>query len=155
VSTPAVVTGSIVSVHSFDPDGNDRTENEPLAPLAIDGNPATEWHTVCYSDKYLGGKTGVGLVVDLGTATTGTLTVDIGSAPFQLRVFSAPDGQEPSSFSGFSTAIDSFHGTELTTVSAAVTQPARWLLVSFVELGSNNDCANNPYRGAIRELTFG
>ena len=154
-STQPAATGSIVGVHSFDPDGNDRTENEQLAPLAIDGNPATEWHTVCYSDKYLGGKTGVGLVVDLGTASTGTLTVDIGSAPFQLRVFGAPDGQEPSSFSGFSTAIDSFNGTELTTVSAAVTQPARWLLVSFVELGSNNDCANNPYRGAIRELTFG
>ncbi|MBI4933699.1 MAG: serine/threonine protein kinase [Actinobacteria bacterium] len=155
VSTPATATGSIVAVHSFDPDGNDRTENEPLVPQAFDGNPATEWHTVCYSDKYLGGKSGVGLVVDLGAAATGTLTVDIGSAPYQVRVLAAPDGQEPSSFNGFTTEVDSFNGTEPRTVSATLTSPARWLLVSFVELGANNDCANNPYRGAIRELAFG
>ena len=155
VSTPAAATGSIVSVHSFDPDGNDRTENEQLVPQAFDGNPSTEWHTVCYSDKYLGGKSGVGLVIDLGAAATGTLTVDIGSAPYQVRVLAAPDGQEPSSFSGFTTEVDSFNGTEPRTVSAALSSPARWLLVSFVELGANNDCANNPYRGAIRELAFG
>jgi serine/threonine-protein kinase len=155
VSTPAAVAGSIVSVHSFDPDGNDLTENEQLVPQAIDGNPATEWHTVCYSDKYLGGKTGVGLVVDLGAEATGTLTVDIGSAPFQVRVLSAPEGPQPSSFNGFTTEVDSFNGTEPSTVAATLTTPARWLLVSFVELGANNDCANNPYRGAIRELAFG
>jgi hypothetical protein len=149
-----VATGSIVGVHTFDPDGNGN-ENDDLAALAIDGNPATEWHTVCYSDKYLGGKGGVGLVVDLGAAATGTLGVDIGSAPYQLRVYAAPDGQEPTSFSGWGSPVDSFNGTAVRSVSVALASPARWALVSFIELGVNNDCANNPYRGAIRELTFG
>ena len=37
-----------------------------VASLAIDGNPATVWSTVCYGSKSLGGKSGVGLVADLG-----------------------------------------------------------------------------------------
>jgi hypothetical protein len=40
-------------------------------------------------------------------------------------------------------------------LSVPVTQPTRFLLVSFIELGKNNDCTTNPYRGSIRELTFG
>jgi eukaryotic-like serine/threonine-protein kinase len=154
-SQPVAGTGAIVGAHSFDPDGSDPTENENLVSAALDGNPGTEWHTVCYSDKYLGGKTGVGLVVDLGASATGTLTIDIGSAPYQLRVYAAPDGQEPASVAEWGAALESFNGTEARTVSVPLAAPARWMLVSFLELGTNNDCANNPYRGAIRELTFG
>ena len=36
-----------------------------------------------------------------------------------------------------------------------VGQAARFVLVSFVQLGTNNDCNKNRYRGSIRELTFG
>lgn len=147
-------TAAIVGVHTFDADG-DGTENDELASSAVDGNPATEWRTVCYGDRYLGGKSGVGLVVDLGAPGTGTLNVDIASTPYQLRVYAAPDGPEPTSFSAWGSPVDSFHGDAATTVSAAVGTPARWLLVSFVELGTNNDCTKNPYRGAIRELSFG
>jgi hypothetical protein len=126
-----------------------------LAALVTDGNAATSWQTVCYSDKYLGGKGGVGIVADLGASHTGTLSIDIASAPYQVRVYAAPDGQEPSTFSGWGAPIDSFHGTDARSVTAPITTAARWVLVSFVELGSNNDCAKNPYRGAIGELTFG
>jgi hypothetical protein len=146
--------GSIVGVHTFDPEGNGN-ENDELTALVTDGNPATSWQTVCYSDKYLGGKGGVGIVADLGASHTGTLGIDIASAPYQLRVYAAADGQEPTTFSGWGAPIDSFHGTDVRSVTAPITTAARWVLVSFVELGSNNDCAKNPYRGAIGELTFG
>ena len=57
----------IVSVSDFDPYGNDKHENPQEAPLAIDSNPATAWHTVRYKSADLGGgKPGVGLMVDLG-----------------------------------------------------------------------------------------
>ena len=52
----------------FDPQGDPPEENSDLAPLAVDGDPATTWRTVTY-DQNLGPgglKTGVGLTLDLG-----------------------------------------------------------------------------------------
>jgi serine/threonine-protein kinase len=154
-TAPVATGGSIVGVTSFDPDGNPKVENEELAPFAIDGNPATAWQTVCYGDRYLGGKRGVGLVADLGSNRTGTLTVQLGSAPYQVRVYAAPDGDVPKAFSTWGAAIDKAHGTAHDTLSIQVAQPTRYLLVSFIELGTDNNCSNNPFRGSIRELTFG
>jgi hypothetical protein len=155
-STVAPLTGgSILSVRSFDPEGDDGAENEAQVPLVIDGNPDTAWQTVCYGDKYLGGKRGVGVIADLGADRTGTLTIDLGSAPYQLRVYGAVDGVVPTTFDAWGSPIDTSHGTDPTTLTVAVSQPVRYLLVSFVELGTNNDCAKNPFRGSIRELTFG
>jgi serine/threonine-protein kinase len=155
-TSAAVATGgSIVAVQSFDPDGDDKVEHEELAPQAIDGNPNTAWQTVCYGDRYLGGKRGVGLVADLGADHTGTLTVQIGSSPYHIRVYAAPDGTAPTNFEGWGQPLDSAHGDTQETVSFTVGQPTRFLLVSFVELGTDNNCSNNPYRGSIRELTFG
>ncbi len=147
--------GSILSVRSFDPDGKPAEENEDQVAFAIDGNPDTAWQTVCYSDLYLGGKRGVGVIADLGADRTGTLTVNVGSAPFQMKVYAAADGVVPSTFAAWGSPIDRSNGTDPATLSVAVSQPARYLLVSFVELGTNNDCAKNPFRGSIRELTFG
>jgi serine/threonine-protein kinase len=149
-----VVGGSVLSVRTFDPDGNGQ-ERDDLAPLAIDGNAETEWITVCYGDRYLGGKGGVGLVVDLGADRTGTLTVTLGSGPYQLRVYTALDGATPATFAEWGGPVKSANGTVPETVSVPITQPGRYVLVSFVELGTNNNCTNNPYRGSIRELTFG
>lgn len=155
-SSVAPVAGEgILSVRSFDPDGDDGVENDDQAALAIDGNTETAWQTVCYSDKYLGGKGGVGLVADLGADRTGTLQVVLGSAPYQVRVYAAGDGQNPTTFAAWGAPLQSFDGTATDTLSLTLDQPARYVLVSFIQLGENNDCSNNPYRGSIRELTFG
>jgi hypothetical protein len=155
-STVAPVAGQgILAVRSFDPDGDDGVENDDQAALAIDGNTDTAWQTVCYSDRYLGGKGGVGLVADLGADRTGTLQVVLGSAPYQVRMYAVGDGQNPTTFAAWGSPLQSFDGTETDTLSLTLAQPARYVLVSFIELGENNDCANNPYRGSIRELTFG
>lgn len=51
---------------AFDPAG-DGTENDSDASLAIDGDLTTEWSTVTYASRALGGlKPGVGLTLDLG-----------------------------------------------------------------------------------------
>ncbi|MGB8858770.1 MAG: protein kinase [Ilumatobacteraceae bacterium] len=150
----AVAAAGITGVRSFDPDGDDRQEHDDLAPLAIDQDLSTAWTTVCYSSKYLGGKQGVGLVVDLGTAGIGTLTVAIGSAPYQLKVFAAPEGPQPETFAGWGTAVDSFDGRAATTVSVELAVPTRWVLVSFNELGTDAGCTDNPYRGIIKEISF-
>ena len=147
-------TASIVGVHTFDPDG-DQVERDEFAGNAIDGDLSTAWATVCYSSKFLGGKPGVGLVADLGVAIAGTFTIALGSAPYQVKVFSAPDGEQPTSFSSWGTPIGSFDGVEPTTLSVELPTPARYVLVSFVELGKDPACTENPYRGVIKELSIG
>ncbi|MEN9645286.1 MAG: hypothetical protein RL238_1955 [Actinomycetota bacterium] len=154
-SVAPVAGEGILSVRSFDPDGDDGVENDDQAALAIDGNTETAWQTVCYSDKYLGGKGGVGLVADLGADRTGTLQVVLGSAPYQVRIYAVGDGLNPTTFAAWGAPLDSFDGTATDTLSLTLAQPARYVLVSFIQLGENNDCSNNPYRGSIRELTFG
>jgi hypothetical protein len=53
----------LTGVGAYDPEG-DRRENDDLARLAVDGNPATFWKT----EHYLHGfnKSGVGLLLDAG-----------------------------------------------------------------------------------------
>ena len=148
-ATPA----AIVSVRTFDPDG-DSEERDDLIGNATDGDLSTSWTTVCYSSKYLGGKGGVGLVADLGAARTGTFIVALGSAPYQLKVFAAGEGEQPRSFSLWGDPVDSRDGSQADTVSVQLTQPTRFVLVSFNELGPDAGCSDNRYRGAIKELTF-
>jgi hypothetical protein len=153
-ATASPTTIGIAGVKVFDPDG-DGQENDALAPLAIDGNSATAWNTVCYGNKYLAGKGGVGLVADLGANRTGLLTIDVGSAPYQLRVYAVPDGAVPTTFAGWGSPIKTFNGSAPAVLPVQVDQPTRFVLVSFVQLGTNNDCNKNRFRGSIRELTFG
>lgn len=55
----------VVKVRDFDPYGVDG-ENPQERRYAVDKDGLTAWTTVTYYDPYLGGKPGVGLVVDLG-----------------------------------------------------------------------------------------
>ena len=70
------ITG--LTADDFDPQGDPPEENPDLAPLTVDGDPATAWRTMTYDqDLGPGGlKTGVGLVVDLG-ATHDVASVDL------------------------------------------------------------------------------
>ncbi len=153
VDAIAPTATAIVSVRTFDPEG-DQVERDELVGNAIDGNLSTAWTTVCYSSKFLGGKQGVGLVADLGSNGTGTFTIALGSAPYQVKVFTAPDGSVPTSFSAWGTPLKSFDGVKATTLSVDLATPTRYVLVSFNELGADPACTTNPYRGVINELTF-
>ena len=156
-TTPAPAGNStaaaITSVRTFDPEG-DQEERDEFVGNAFDNDLTTAWTTVCYASKFLGGKQGVGVVADLGSNGTGTFTVALGSAPYQVKVFAAPDGEVPTNFAGWGTPLDSFNGMEATTLSVAVASPARYLLVSFNEVGADSACTDNPYRGVIKELSF-
>ena len=70
-------------------------DNSDLAHLAIDGNPATAWHTDWYSTAQFGNLyPGTGLLVDLGHPATLTgATIRLGrahGASFQLRAGATP-----------------------------------------------------------------
>lgn len=81
-----------VSATGFDPYGSG--QNAQLARLAIDGRPATAWHTEWYTTAKFGNlKPGTGLLIDMGRLVTITSArIMLGSsagADFQLRVGSS------------------------------------------------------------------
>jgi hypothetical protein len=96
-TTPAAVpprTLTPASAAAFGSSGG-QGDNSDLAVRAIDGNPATAWHTDWYATARFGNLyPGTGLLVDMGrpvtiTAARVTLGRDDG-ASFQLRVGAAP-----------------------------------------------------------------
>jgi hypothetical protein len=58
-----------VAADDFDPEGDPPEENPDDAPNAVDGDPETSWSTSTYQQQLgpTGLKTGVGLLLDLGT----------------------------------------------------------------------------------------
>jgi hypothetical protein len=153
-TAPATGTGTILSVVAFDPDG-DGVENDDQAAAAIDGDPSTKWNTVCYSSEYLGGKGGVGLAITLDAPSTGTLTIDVDSAPFIIDVHTTADGTAPAEISGWGPAISSDDSLQPEVLSVPITSPATHGLVLVRQLGSSGFCSNdNPFRGTISEVDF-
>lgn len=123
-----------LSAVSFDPYGDGLGENSQLAHLAIDGNPATAWHTQWYASASFGDlKPGTGLLLDMGrTVTISTVRVLLGTTPgadFQLRA-----GATASSLTGLHpVAHASDAGGQ---VSLNLTSPARgrYVLIWFTQL---------------------
>jgi hypothetical protein len=72
---------------AFDPDGDDN-ENNALAPLAVDGDPATIWRTECYVNAF--SKPGVGLIVEAAEAgDLSRIEVDANAAGWEASVYVA------------------------------------------------------------------
>jgi cytoskeletal protein RodZ len=83
------------SAAAFGPYGSGQGDSPQLARLAIDGSPATAWHTDWYTTARFGNLyPGTGLLVDMGGPVTITaVQLTLGSAPgadVQLRVGTAP-----------------------------------------------------------------
>ena len=68
--TPAADPIAGVTAVDFDPEGDPPDEYPELAPLAVDGDPETAWRTLNYKQNFGPGglKSGVGLVLDLGSS---------------------------------------------------------------------------------------
>ena len=80
----------VVGATFLDPEGTDGDENGDLVPLVLDGDPATAWPTATY-DQQLGPaglKTGVGLVLDLGSVQeVSALDLRLVGEPTALSVY--------------------------------------------------------------------
>jgi putative peptidoglycan lipid II flippase len=138
----------IVAVRLLDPYATDRAERANRVPRAWDGKPATAWTTLRYRDPSMGGKKGVGLLVDLGAprpvssvrlvlvGNNTTVAVRAGDtvarAPKGYRVFARAKGAP----------------TEVTLRSV---QPvtARYLAIWLTRLPPNGDA----YRGGVAEVS--
>jgi eukaryotic-like serine/threonine-protein kinase len=151
---PVVPSSKIENVTTYDPDGDDGQENDDLVALTIDGNPATVWSTLCYGSRTLGGKGGVGVVADLGTAAMGTFTVTIASAPFQIQILTAGDGAIPVEIADWGSPLKRAVGADPEAVTVSLSKATRYVLVLFKQLAKTDECTRNPYRGDISEMTF-
>jgi hypothetical protein len=151
---PVVAPTTIQNVTTYDPEGDDGQENDALVGLAFDGNPATFWSTLCYGSRTLGGKGGVGVVADLGTAAMGTFTVSIASAPYQIQILTAGDGTIPAQIADWGSPLKRAVGADPEAVTVSISKPTRYVLVMFKQLAKTPDCTRNPYRGDISEMNF-
>jgi hypothetical protein len=83
---------------SFDPNGRPPTENEPLAKLAVDGDPSTAWATDRYHSAHFGNlKPGLGLVLRTSDGTPAEfhdvhITTTTPDWSFEIYVAAQPAG---------------------------------------------------------------
>ena len=148
---------SITGVTTFDPgDLATGTENPDQATMVIDNDPSTAWTTSCYSDKYFNGKPGVGLVLALSGAASGTLDITLANAPYQVEVYTSTADTPPSTKIGWGERVapKAFNAAP-GKVSVPITRAAKFFLVLLIEAAPDTGCSSNfPFRGSISEITF-
>jgi hypothetical protein len=154
-STPPPARLEITSITAYDPQG-DGEENDDLAgAAAADNDSATNWRTLCYADRYMG-KEGVGLAVTLSRPGTGTLSFDVGNAPYTIDVFGSSAKAMPATIADWGEQIgDRAFAEQPGTVVVKTPSAVRHLLILFREIGPDRGCTSaNPYRGTLGNVRF-
>jgi len=146
----------IVNVQAWDPDGSNGFENDAQAGLAlVDNSASTSWPTECYQDRYLGGKRGVGLILDLSTASPGTLSLETLNAPYQIDIYTATTAGSPADLDAWNKVGPTLFGEQPGPVSVGIDVAATHVLVWLKELGPDAACTSaNPYRGRLGEISY-
>ena len=151
-------TAQIVSIGIFDPEsaGGNGQENDDLASAAIDGDTTTEWRTECYSDRFMGAKDGVGLVVSFDATVARRLSVDVNSSDYIVKFFGSDADTPPTDLASWGTEFDEAFGADPTVITSAMPPVAvDHMLVLVQQLGADDGCStSNPYRGRIAEITL-
>ncbi|HEY0561409.1 MAG TPA: protein kinase family protein [Frankiaceae bacterium] len=150
-TTSTAASIPVTSVKDFDPEG-DGHEGTSTVPLAVDQDSSTGWVTDIYqgSPKLGGLKPGVGLLFDLGSATT-VGSVDLilppGAQTIELRAGQNP-GPTENTFDVVATAAGASGQVAL---KPAVSVSARYWLVWLTGLAP---APSGGYQGGVNEVTF-
>ncbi len=143
----------IQSISELDPAPGDGQENPAALYALTDGDPTTAWTTVCYESRYLYPKNGVGLVAGLSGPVAGQqLRIAWPHGPWRVSVYTAAtpgtsleDWGEPVAQRG--------SDEEGEATFSLGDSSGSYLLVWLTQLAEADSCSDNPYRGAIGELT--
>ena len=161
VATAPAATGvpselRIVSIQAWDPDGDNKAENDSQAGLALaDESESTSWPTECYANNFLNGKRGVGLILHLSAATSGTLRGESLNAPYQVDVFTSDAASAPTELDAWQQVGDTKFSDHPGSFEATIETPATYVLIWLKELGRDEVCTEkNPYRGRLGEISF-
>ena len=146
----------IVTVQAWDPDGDNGRENDSQADLALaDGSASTAWPTECYQNEYMDGKSGVGLILGLNGAATGTVSAESLNGPFQIDVLVANGESAPSSLDGWSQVGATQFSDDPGVIEVDLAEPASFVLIWLKRLGPDEACTeSNPFRGRLGEISF-
>lgn len=145
-STSTPITG--ISAIDLDPQGDPPEENRELAPLAVDGDPATAWRTVTYEQDLgpTGLKTGVGLRLDLGSSQeVSEVDLTLGGAPSDVSLYLS-DEDPPGVAGQTPVATVTADDQERVTLDAPAT--GRFLTIWFTSLPE----AEGGFRGEVAEV---
>jgi hypothetical protein len=160
-STPSVVDNveivhvDVAGVKSYDPKGNDGDENESMVGMLLDNNPATQWTTLCYGNKYFGSKEGVGVVVQLTGIGLGQLKANFANGPYNADVFVSTAEQIPANLDDWGLRVADAYSTKPGMATFDVKSPARHVLLYLREAGRSTTCSNtNPWQSQISDLSF-
>lgn len=147
VSGPVQITG----IKSFDPQGDDQTENDNEASNVTDGDPTTAWSTTCYKSPTFGSKSGVGLVMQLNSAALAQIQADIQGDNWKARIYTS--NSAGSDLESWGSPIWEGSAADGPTMTATFTTPSQFALVYLTQIGQSGFCSNNnPYRGYISEI---
>lgn len=147
VSEPVQITG----IQSFDPQGDDQTENDKEASNVTDGDSTTAWSTACYKSSTFGSKSGVGLVMQLNGSALAQLQADIQGDDWKARVYTS--NSAGSDLESWGSPIWEGSSDDGSTITTSFTTPAQFALVYLTQIGQSGFCSNNnPYRGDISEI---
>jgi hypothetical protein len=142
---------SIAGVSDFDPFGDPQEENSDLTALAVDGKPGTAWPTSTYDQNFGPGglKTGVGLLLDLGSATdVREVDVTLAGTPTTVELLSSTDDAAPTSVDG----LDKIASGEATTTKVTLTPDkpttSRYLVVWLTSLPN----VGGGFKGQVAEV---
>ncbi|MEY3566648.1 MAG: hypothetical protein RLZ19_662 [Actinomycetota bacterium] len=146
-SGPVQLTG----VRSFDPESDDKVENDDEISNVTDGDSGTSWSTACYKSSTFGSKSGVGLVLQMNATVLAQVQVDMNVPTWQVRVYASDVAGEQ--LSDWGTPIWDGNHEQGPTITATFTSPAQYALVYITEAGRSGFCSDvNPYRGSIAEI---
>jgi len=158
IQTDITGSGAIATISAYDPDGDDGSENDAQAPQALrDGNDQTTWGTSCYSDQFMGGKKGVGLVVTTDGFSQSAVSVDVVNGPYIVEFFTSAADAVPTSFNGWDAQLGSVQAAKVggIVVSDIPPSPVRHILILLEQIGNDSSCSDaRPYRGRLGEIGF-
>lgn len=147
VSGPVQITG----IKSFDPQGDDQTENDNEASNVTDGDATTAWSTTCYKSSTFGSKSGVGLVMQLNGASLAQLQADVEGDSWKAKVYTS--NVAGTDLDSWGSPIWEGSAESGPTITATFTTPSQFVLVYLTQIGQSGFCSkNNPYRGYISEI---
>jgi hypothetical protein len=131
-----------VKADGFDPlssvaqDG--QNENDSQAPLAIDGNPATAWHSQWYTSAKFGNlKSGAGLILDMGKQVSlSSVTVTLGAIPgANVHIELGNDNtRSPAALHSFTTVASQKNVGGQVTFPVTSKTTGRYVLIWFTKL---------------------
>ncbi len=141
---------AIEQLSTLDPDG-DGTENPQLLTNIIDDDPGTAWTTKPYFTEDVGGKRGVGVVLDLGTdenVTSLDLQLIGTSTDFTVMLADSPDAR----FDDYRPVAEVSGAGQSVFVRLPKAGQARTVLIWFTTMSkvSTTTWSSNGYRAGIR-----